>query len=1079
MQQNVLDDEALSAALAAQARNQFMDAIAGDVAAFAAAQGSSGLAAMSGEPFRQLKVEDALSYLDQVKLEFGDRPDVYNRFLDIMKDFKAQSYGIDTPGVIARVSELFHGHRDLIMGFNTFLPPGYKIGMIEGTPPGSPTGQEPDSPSGRPRQPVEFDQAINYVTRIKTRFSDQPDVYRQFLDILHTYQKEQRGIKEVYDEVAELFQEHTDLLDEFSNFLPERAPQAPPPTRQPSRPQNKNRQQQRPKPIAAKPGKKGADFRRGNAKRTAARRADEMFKRQTGGDDLGGASSGASEEEDTRERDRERDRAIEREHDRVRDRAELRERDRDREREFNREREPRRPILPAVPIPADARAEMMFFEKVKRRLAAPVVYKEFLKCLNLFSQGVLVRQELLTLVRDLLGKHPDLFKEFKRFLQTGSDAQQNGQTHVPFSELEFTTTSAYGPSYRQLPSSYPVRTCTGRMYVQDDRVLFNDRLVSVPMGSEDFAFKSSRKNASEEQLFRTEDDRFELDVVIEQNHAAMLAIYTMLERLKDLKSVEQERFDWSPIFAPLYIKAINRLYGEKAPDIMACVRREPQFVLPFILRRMQQKDGEWRRAKREWNRTWSEVYERNYSKSLDHQSMMFKANEKRNLSSKALVGEIKQAGHLELSFGDPAVHRDVLAILEHQATALDDDTSEQVKNFLKGVLTPFLNLAGLEASAPDRSALPLDGSSDLQAMELDAITPAAPLPAVTAPDSSDAAAPMDEDFPPLTIISNSNRPSCPSTLIFGNSTLFMVFRLYQIMYERLAKGREQGMQQAAKDAEMVQQAAASATPRPTESDPMLSANQPTPAPPMQVPKVSTKTGEERYQHFLTMVRTLQDAELDVTKFEDDTRELFGFNSYPLFTLSNLLFQVMRQMTSLVADEACEGLLNLLAYEQSRRSQFNETTYRQNAVQLLGDELYRFENDAATGKLLIRYSNDMPGHAKQFKNLEESWTQYVVDYTHSNTTTLDAQKQHVFLTHQLVKSQKHAASADDLEVANALECKIDLKTCKLYYAKNTEDFMYRKGKLHKPRDAEDRNKNRRERTSRWHDQWWAQEQRKLV
>lgn len=36
-------------------------------------------------------------------------------------------FSIDTPGVISRVSQLFKGHPDLIMGFNTFLPPGYKI----------------------------------------------------------------------------------------------------------------------------------------------------------------------------------------------------------------------------------------------------------------------------------------------------------------------------------------------------------------------------------------------------------------------------------------------------------------------------------------------------------------------------------------------------------------------------------------------------------------------------------------------------------------------------------------------------------------------------------------------------------------------------------------------------------------------------------------------------------------------------------------------------------------------------------------------------------------------------------------
>ncbi|PSS35556.1 hypothetical protein PHLCEN_2v1494 [Hermanssonia centrifuga] len=65
-----------------------------------------------GPPERQINVTDALSYLDSVKVQFQDRLDVYNRFLDIMKDFKGQK--IDTPGVIERVSTLFRSHPGLI-----------------------------------------------------------------------------------------------------------------------------------------------------------------------------------------------------------------------------------------------------------------------------------------------------------------------------------------------------------------------------------------------------------------------------------------------------------------------------------------------------------------------------------------------------------------------------------------------------------------------------------------------------------------------------------------------------------------------------------------------------------------------------------------------------------------------------------------------------------------------------------------------------------------------------------------------------------------------------------------------------
>ena len=45
----------------------------------------------------------------------------------LVQNFKAQA--IDTPGVIERVSTLFRGYDKLILGFNTFLPDGYKIGL--------------------------------------------------------------------------------------------------------------------------------------------------------------------------------------------------------------------------------------------------------------------------------------------------------------------------------------------------------------------------------------------------------------------------------------------------------------------------------------------------------------------------------------------------------------------------------------------------------------------------------------------------------------------------------------------------------------------------------------------------------------------------------------------------------------------------------------------------------------------------------------------------------------------------------------------------------------------------------------
>ncbi|KAL5580486.1 hypothetical protein UlMin_012928 [Ulmus minor] len=114
----------------------------------------------------------------------------YEDFLEVMKDFKAQR--IDTTGVMKRVKELFKGHRDLILGFNTFLPKGFEITLSL------------DDEHAPPKKPVEFDEAINFVNKIKTQFQGDDHVYKSFLDILNLYRKENISITEV----TLLFQDH-------------------------------------------------------------------------------------------------------------------------------------------------------------------------------------------------------------------------------------------------------------------------------------------------------------------------------------------------------------------------------------------------------------------------------------------------------------------------------------------------------------------------------------------------------------------------------------------------------------------------------------------------------------------------------------------------------------------------------------------------------------------------------------------------------------------------------------------------------------------------------------------------------
>jgi paired amphipathic helix protein Sin3a len=95
------------------------------------------------------------------------------------------------------------------------------IGKNMGGPPMDTAPPGPPAAPASKKAPIEFDQGSTYVTKIKTRFDKQPETYKAFLEILHTYQKEHKTIKEVYEQVSHLFLSHADLLSEFLRFLPD------------------------------------------------------------------------------------------------------------------------------------------------------------------------------------------------------------------------------------------------------------------------------------------------------------------------------------------------------------------------------------------------------------------------------------------------------------------------------------------------------------------------------------------------------------------------------------------------------------------------------------------------------------------------------------------------------------------------------------------------------------------------------------------------------------------------------------------------------------------------------------------
>ncbi|OJJ46130.1 hypothetical protein ASPZODRAFT_133127 [Penicilliopsis zonata CBS 506.65] len=837
-------------------------------------------------------LNDALSYLDQVKVRFVDQPDVYNRFLDIMKDFKSQA--IDTPGVIQRVSSLFNGHPALIQGFNTFLPPGYRIecgtednpdAIRVTTPSGTntlsmsrprpsldsvgdmgpnagalaphgrpeyydqsrPGWQQPQQPqqqqqqqqqqgnipgsyspqsrmlsatiygqqgpqaqpqdhhyeyqtqqdqqaaattaslahqqdhrgvaqlqgaahaasaaavgrpsllqavsaSGQPanlsqpmnslagvgsnvlqggqadlnkRGPVEFNHAISYVNKIKNRFSSAPEIYKQFLEILQTYQRESKPIQDVYAQVTQLFNTAPDLLEDFKQFLPESAAHAkqqaaarqaeeaipisnvrgePYPSGGPLQSHTPNRDVKMPplgqfnvkdsgkesKKRRGAPGAPGSLGAGGPAPGVDASRMGDLQAGRTQALQAGNANKRAKVHHTKPSADVPAVSPT---------------------------------LVPALPEPIQptfsltpTQEEFAFFDRVKKFIGNKQTFSEFLKLCNLYSTDLIDRHILIKRAAGFIGSNPELMNWFKRFMhiEEPEDKIIDLKAKQESGTVNLSHCRSLGPSYRLLPKRERQKPCSGR-----DQLCYsvlNDEWASHPTwASEDSGFVVHRKNQFEDALHRIEEDRHDYDHHIEACTRTVQLIEPIVQQFLVMSDQERAAFKLPPGLGgqseAIYQRVIKKVYErQRGERIVQEMFNRPCHILPIVLFRLKQKCDEWKASQREWDKVWREQMQKAYWRSLDHQAIASKTLDKKLFVAKHIQNEIqskfeegrtlRKSGfqmpkhQFEFTFDDPAVIIDATHLL---LTFIDRNSGfgadpQKVMNFIKDFVPLFFGM---------------------------------------------------------------------------------------------------------------------------------------------------------------------------------------------------------------------------------------------------------------------------------------------------------------------------------------------------------------------------------------------------
>jgi paired amphipathic helix protein Sin3a len=142
-------------------------------------------------------------------------------------------------------------------------------------------------------------------------------------------------------------------------------------------------------------------------------------------------------------------------------------------------------------------------------------------------------------------------------------------------DMDATACKMVTPSYRELPADVPLTPCSGRTELCDS--VLNDRYVSLSSGQEDSgSFKVTRKNQYEEALFRCEDERYELDMVIETNASTLRYLEQLDEQMRSLNDeAAAQRFRLPAPLDMVHVRSLARVYGEPSTEVIEMLKTSP------------------------------------------------------------------------------------------------------------------------------------------------------------------------------------------------------------------------------------------------------------------------------------------------------------------------------------------------------------------------------------------------------------------------------------------------------------------------------------------------------------------------
>lgn len=1023
--------------------------------------------------------------------------------------------------------------------------------------------------------PAEFDQAINYVNKIKQRYASQPDIYKLFLENLQMYQKGLKPINEVYREISVLFRDAPDLLEDFKLFMPDNTivkdvqqseypyPQYYPQTVQlppvgnfqsapyPNGQHDMNNihnpsqmilnQQQYPmQQHPAQSTQQDQLMNQGPDAQAAAEQypqyAQQQFQpQQYPSQPLQQQQQPLQQQQQQLQSQQQPPQFQQDAHLAAKDRkkkgsvsgvsqiqtvqkqgqlqpsdefpvSNLRGAPLEQHQIQQLHEKPAlisgvlEPVYPKT-LDTDLSNELAFFDKVKKAIGNKQTYNEFLKLLKLYSSDVIDKSTLHDKARTMIGGFPELFEWFKNFIGWEEKPLRIENIAIKKQQLDLMMCKAAGPSYRQLPKSQTKMPCSGR----DDLCwsVFNDEWVGHPVwASEESGFIAHRKNQYEEMLFRIEDERHEYDYYMEANLRTIQTLETIANRIANMTPEEKARFKL-PIglghtSSTIYVKVIRKIYDkDRGWEVIDALHENPTVTVLIVLKRLKQKDEEWKRAHREWNKVWREAEQKLMIKSLDHLGLSFKNIDKKLLTNKQLVSEIstikqeqvnkklhplmtRPKSELITMYEDFSIFMDILKLvntnLKHNQVYSQND-KERMETFMRSFMVKFffmdpqyiedqLTKRGIVSVNEDNDTAEDSNKEEINTKSIPTLSQTKKRPREydllrdvlrknkrrknelqgqqQSNSTNDQETGEDEQVPDeiqkvqSNWISNETFNSTDNKAreeynMFANTQIYVFYRHLDTLYKRLLEIK--------KIAPSVNKEIKSRLPTKFASDLGLIDHH------LEDLGVSIK-GSDSYSEALELCVKLIDNKLEQSTFEEALRNGFRNKAFKLFTIDRVIQSLMKHCHTIVSDSKCSEILLLMEKDrnQPKTSTKDQILYR---IQVrnymnLDENMFKITYNKALSATTITFLALEDLTIKdESQDKEGKWNYYLTSYSMSHPTEgLDSTK----IRLPFLKSQLENEQEDENEIEGVadskLSVKIDMDTYRMRFEPESYDLFIR-------------------------------------